>query len=74
MTSVAARAPAASGGGATPSSFRATIEATACGKISPVDLCRLLSTPTPSGLVRLIGRPGARGVVAQQPLRVGDAR
>ena len=38
-------------------SLSAAMVATACGNTSPVDLCRLLSTPTPSGLVRLKGRP-----------------
>jgi hypothetical protein len=31
-------------------SFSVTIDAMACGKTSPVTLCRLLSTPTPERL------------------------
>src|ERR687890_290249 len=32
--------------------------ATACGNTSPVDLCRLFSTPMPSGFVSVSGSPG----------------
>ena len=33
------------------------MHSTAWGKTSPVALCRELSTPTPSGLVRVSGSP-----------------
>ena len=66
------RAPAASAASAA-SRFSWVITSTAAGKTSPVCLCRLLSNPTPIGLVSVIGSPGFGGVVAQQPVRIGDA-
>ena len=39
------------------SALSSVIAATACGNTSPVALCRVLSTPTPSGLVSDSGRP-----------------
>ena len=56
MTSVAARMPAASAACAA-SRLSAVMLSTASGNVSPVTLCRLLSTPTPSGLVSDKGEP-----------------
>jgi len=57
IAQMAARTPAASA--ASPAArLSPTMHSTACPNTSPVALCRLLSTPTPSGLVKLIGRPG----------------
>ena len=50
------------------------IAATASSNRSPVALCRLFRTPRPSGLVSVSGVPGAAGVVAQQPVGVGQTR
>ena len=71
MTSVPARMPAATA--ARPASrLSAVIEATASSDTSPVALCRLLSTPTPSGLVSDSGVPGDGGVVADEPVEVDE--
>ena len=71
MTSVPARMPAATA--ARPASrLSAVIEATASSDTSPVAFIRLLSTPTPSGLVSDSGVPGDRGVVADQPVEVDE--
>ena len=71
MTSVPARIPAATA--ARPASrLRAVIDAIASSETSPVFLCRLLSTPTPSGLVSVSGGAGDGGVVADHPVEVDD--
>ncbi len=57
VTSVPHRMPAFTAA-ALASRFNVVIAATAAGNTSPVDLCRLLSTPLPSGLVRQSGVPG----------------
>ena len=57
VTSVAQTAFASSAAAAA-SRFNWVIAATACGNGSPVALCRLFSTPMPSGLVRVNGSPG----------------
>ena len=56
MTSVAATTPAARAAREA-SRLSRTMEAIASGKNWPVALCRLFSTPTPSGLVRVSGSP-----------------
>ena len=71
VTSVAARTPAATAASAASRLSRVMV-ATASANTSPVCLSRLLSSPTPSGLVRVSGK-GLGGVVAQQPSGVGHA-